>query len=216
LSITRNITVNLSRKSSLEVQRGRPTPGVDSMKVVAPECWLDGTGKPKSCMYIVCDEFGNLPRFEHKPFRMKDVTQWHSTIAAIQKDVSYKVVMESVHRWSVDAYKSYIGSFEASRRKKFMHKNEFEEKQIIHEAKRQSELEIFLEKISVEPAIIRVRKILNQYSHRKFELKLPENFIIIMILTSLDYFVKVCPSDQEFLPVPDLKISPTHNSVYKS
>lgn len=216
MSITRNITGSLSRKTSLEVLRGRPTPGVDIVKVVAPECWLDGTGRPKSGVYLVCDEFGNVPRFEHKPFRMKDVTQWRSTIAAIQKDISYKIVMESVHRWSVDAYKSYIDSFEASRRKKFMHKNEVDENRIIQEAKRQSELEIFLEKISVEPAIIRVRRILNQYSHRKFELKLPENFIIIMILTSLDYFIKVCPSDHEFLPVPDRKISPPHNSFSKS
>jgi hypothetical protein len=185
------------------------------VKVVAPECWLDGTGRPKSGVYLVCDEYGNVPRFEHKPFRMKDVTQWRSTIAAIQKNISYKIVMESVHRWSVDAYKSYIESFEASRRKKFMHKNEVDQNRIIQEAKRQSELEIFLEKIAVEPAIIRVRRILNQYSHRKFELKLPENFIIIMILTSLDYFIKVCPKDQEFLPVPDPKISPPYNSFSK-
>jgi hypothetical protein len=86
--------------------------------------------------------------------------------------------------------------------------NQVDIKQSIQEAKRRSDHENFLVKISGEAAIIRVRKILNQYSHRKFELKLPENFIIIMILTSLDYFVKVCPSDQEFLPLRDVKISP--------
>jgi hypothetical protein len=93
-------------------------PGVDTVKVVAPKCWIDDTGRPKSCVYVVCDEFGDVQRLEHKPFRMKEVTQWRSTITAIQKDISYKVVMESVYRWSVDAYKSYIGSFESARRNK--------------------------------------------------------------------------------------------------